>query len=431
MKEIVYLSALPPSKKASVSVINGDQEQVSAQSGESEAVIAEHAAAVGGGKGRVHRTATMRFRAGAEVVRLLAEGANARKLAELRGQQDRGTAAADALEQESALIASDSAATLLTVDSSGALPPALEAAIPREALQKKLHRVSSAVMELAAGKKGISSLLQKMNMHLDPEKQATSAGAAEEGRESEAAPPGLGVSDSIAGLGSMVSAATVTSVGAKTGLANIHNVVDAIFRKRSSSNASAAGTGEPDLLLAPSFASLGTVPSAASLYQGGGFSRPPVEFKLSRFHDEATRPTPPPLSVDRSTERLPRRSLEGDDLCGDGGEDVFLSSMRPSVSEAGILVPPAVRVLQQAQQLTGSGEGGSMLQLLRACVQTAEPSAASPDRGLPARPMQLGYSSSAGRGRAYEEPAIEPGGVLEALRRRPKPDHQAEREVYF
>jgi hypothetical protein len=434
VKEIVFTSALPPSRKSAGAKAEpgGDKQDLSGK---------DDATGSGRRKSHIQRTATMRFRAGAEVIKLLAEGANARMLAELHQRQARGSSDPPSQGVESAALNnSESAATISTVDSIPAVSAGVVQSEHGVALQR-LHKVGSAVMELTEGKKGIASLLKKMNLQLGSNKSASLPAVQEEG----GSPGGrqLGGSDSVNSLGSGSSAVSA----ARAGISDMHNVVDAIFKKRPFSTASGQlqqHDAEPNLSLAPSFASLATVSSAASLRsEPTEFCRPPVNFSLSRFHDEAVRRGQEEQAKHEAAPQLlqspPLSILTSEaELSDEGGEDVMLFSMRPAGQTQGAggqtvaSLPPAVRVLQQVGQHTS--EDTSMLQLLRACVQDSETAAALPTPH--AEFMQpahgLGFQAlHSPTGREPAEPAVERGGMLEVMRRRPKPDYQAEHESFF
>jgi hypothetical protein len=436
VKEIVFTSALPPSRKSAGAKAEpgGDKQDLSGK---------DDATGSGRRKSHIQRTATMRFRAGAEVIKLLAEGANARMLAELHQRQARGSSDPASLGVEAAALNnSESAATISTVDSISAVPASAGVAQSEHgAALQRLHKVGSAVMELTEGKKGIASLLKKMNLQLGSNKSASLPAVQEEG----GSPGGrqLGESDSVNSLGSGSSAVS----GARAGISDMHNVVDAIFKKRPFSTASGQPQqhdAEPNLSLAPSFASLATVSSAASLRsEPTEFYRPPVNFSLSRFHDEAVRRGQEEQAKHQAAPQLlqspPLSILTSEaELSDEGGEDVMLFSMRPAGQTHGAggqteaSLPPAVRVLQQVGQHTS--EGTSMLQLLRACVQDSETAAALPTpHAASMQPAHgLGFQAlHAPAGRGPAEPAVERGGMLEVMRRRPKPDYQAEHESFF
>jgi hypothetical protein len=232
-------------------------------------------------------------------------------------------------------------------------------------------------------------------------------------------------------------------------------MVDAIFKKRSSSEDAAANfaTGsEPNLSLAPSFATLATVSSLGSLGAVSekdedveNFYRAPIAFSLTRFHDEALqREQAAAVSQAQIDEqplllRIPSPDLllRESDASDASREDIMLSSMYPTGGDAihappAAPLPPAARVFQQAERL--SAEGTSMLHLLRACIQQDTAAADLPvfDSLAPVAPRGFEALHSPDRSALRgAEPRVEPGGMLEALRRRPKPDYQANQEVYF
>jgi hypothetical protein len=454
VKEIVFSSALAPTK--SKKPAESAKGIASAKNTESARPEAAQNAPAESGKSRIHRTATMRFRAGAEVIKLLAEGASLQKLAALQHARPVVEAVAEGSEHTASTATIASAASVATPGSPA--PPAGTTA-PGENL-KKLHKVSSMVMEMTQGKKGkgIASLLKKMNMQVNSHKAEQSAALADGGPVLMMTPSGSGTS--LPGRDVMSPGGARPPGGSLSG---IHNMVDAIFKKRSASEDAAAQLapgGEPNLSLAPSFASLATVSSLGSLGTVSekdeaveNFYRAPIAFSLTRFHDEALQREQAAaaamgvaaIHAQHDEQPLLLRTspdfLRESDLSDASREDVLLSSMYPTGVEhapahaipPAAPLPPAARVFQQAERL--STEGSSMLHLLRACIQQDTAAAAEHpafDSPVPVAPRGFEVLHSPDRSAMRGgEPRVEPGGMLEALRRRPKPDYQANQEVYF
>lgn len=429
VKDIVFNAALPPAKKA----VDPSAKFATAPTTNTGDALAADTSAVGA-KGPIkHRSASMQFRAGADVIKLLIEGANIRKAFETNKST---TLPADA----EGLLSVETEDDVRSVDE---LQPKTSATVTPSASLHKLHKVSSAVMALTKGKegKGIASLLKKMNMQVSIPTAATDGAMA-----------GVTMAAS-ASTDSLTSSATNAAADGKKvgGLGNIHNLVDTMFRKRTASgDAAAKGDGagtesEPSLSLAPSFASIATVSSIRT--EADEFYRPPISFPLTRFHDEAVqqrrKAEAEALAAQQTLASLMPRGDTSTETAGDlsdeGGEDIMLTSMRPSgpiavAAPAQQAVPPAVKVFAHAQR-TGT-EGQSMLHLLRACMDEADQDhshgeAHAASRKLPGFGPYGSPFGSPLRPAPPTEPLIEQGGMLQRLRHVPKPDYQAPHVVYF
>lgn len=251
------------------------------------------------------------------------------------------------------------------------------------------------------------------------------------------------------------------SADANAEMNDIKSLLDAMFEKKPDA--------EPNLSLAPSFASLGSASSGTSIGTNSGyfgsvgnhnstvhaeaeaFYRAPVSAPLSRFHDEKIHQAGDnerDTAVGAFSKRGLPTVLERADSEQD--EDIMLSGMLPASHTRGAAStnPTAgapttgVRVFETAT-LRANGSV-SMLGLLRQCMSEEESTTSDhPDRAARQQSAQSHFPSP-GRGafaalyshpQAHSsqpsEPLVESGGMLQSLRNQAKPDHQRPRDVYF
>lgn len=374
----------------------------------------------------MHKSASMkRFKASAEVIKMMLDGAAA------------GSASSDAnnltTENPTAATSTNSASATATGGEN----------IPLED-RARVHRVLNALAK-KNNDKVVAGLFKKLNLQLNNSASSGTLGEkadpSGEDRRLSKDSPAVSNTNSTA---SLHAAASNDSAPDKE-LSGIKNMMDMLFQekdtdphprkemKAASSFLSLLGASKSDT---NSTENVNNRRSASTVHaEAEEFYRQPVTAPLSRFHDEKIKQNSPQKirfadSRDHASAGRQRAASSDEE------EEIVLSgpatqSAHQHQQEA---VPTGVRVFESASQ--HAHQHVSMLQLLRQAMteeESKESSSVIPIDPFPPRAAEArSFFPAGGANQSNQlESGIERGGMLESLRSRPKPDYQQPRDVYF
>eukprot|EP00598_Pedospumella_elongata_P004806 CAMPEP_0184980736 /NCGR_PEP_ID=MMETSP1098-20130426/10644_1 /TAXON_ID=89044 /ORGANISM="Spumella elongata, Strain CCAP 955/1" /LENGTH=755 /DNA_ID=CAMNT_0027504213 /DNA_START=39 /DNA_END=2306 /DNA_ORIENTATION=+ len=364
----------------------------------------------------MHKSASMkRFKASAEVIKLMLD-----------------SAAPGGNPQDSSNITASDPSAAATGATSGESIPLEDRA--------RVHRVLNA---LAKGNndKGVAGLFKKLNLQMNNSASNATLGdkadPSGDGRTLSKDDAGVNNTNSTASLLAAVS--TDSAAASDQGLGGIKSMMDMMFQEKDSDphprKAMKAASSFLSLLNASksstnSMENMNQRSASSVQAEAEAFYRAPVAAPLSRFHEEKVKQNSPQRI--RFADSLgDLRTNRQRSVSSDGEEEVQLSS-HATQSAHHTAVPARVRVFETASQHVN--QHVSMLHLLRQAMTEEESNGSGPGAAQVDHfpPRQEPFFRANGGGRSDKpEPVIEKGGMLDSLRSRPKPDYQQPRDVYF
>ena len=367
----------------------------------------------------MHKSASMkRFKASAEVIKLML-----------------GSAAPGGKSQDSSNITAS--------DPSAAAPGAAHGeSIPLED-RARVQRVLNALAK-GSNDKGVVGLFKKLNLQMNNSASNASLGdkADLSGDGRTRSKDDAGVDNTTSNASLLAAASTDSAALSDQGLGGIKNMMDVMFQEKDSDPHPRKAMKAASSFLSLLNASKSSTNSMENMNQRSAnsvqaeaeaFYRAPVAAPLSRFHDEKVKQNSPQrIRFADSLGDLRTNKQRG--MSSDGEEDVQLSS-HATQSAHHTAVPAGVRVFETASH--HANQHVSMLHLLRQAMTEEEsngsgPGAAQVDHFSPRAGNQGSFFRANGVNPSNKpDPVIERGGMLDSLRSRPKPDYQQPRDVYF